>query len=58
MPEHKIENYIGNTLTGGARKNAIDFSTITACGERCVGCKKKEEGLREGCIEIDGHCKE
>ena len=36
----------------------IDFSTITACGECCVGCKKKEEGLCEGCIETDGHCKE
>lgn len=22
-------------------KNNIDFTTITACGECCVGCKKK-----------------
>jgi len=36
----------------------IDFSTITACGECCVGCKKKEEGICRGCIESDGHCKE
>ena len=36
----------------------IDFSTITACGECCVGCKKKEEGMCEGCIESDGNCKE
>jgi hypothetical protein len=36
----------------------IDFSTITACGECCVGCKKKAEGLCEGCLETDGHCKE
>ena len=36
----------------------IDFSKITACGECCVGCKKKEDGLCEGCIESDGRCKE
>ena len=36
----------------------IDFTKITACGECCVGCKKKEEGLCEGCIESDGRCKE
>ena len=36
----------------------IDFTKITACGECCVGCKKKEDGLCEGCIESDGHCKE
>ena len=35
-----------------------DFTTITACGECCVGCKKKEEGLCSGCIETDGNCKE
>ena len=23
-------------------KNNIDFTTITACGECCVGCKKKK----------------
>ena len=26
-------------------KNNIDFTTITACGECCVGCKKKEDGI-------------
>ena len=36
----------------------IDFTKITACGECCVGCKKKDDGLCEGCIETDGHCKE
>ena len=36
----------------------IDFTKITACGECCVGCKKKEDGLCEGCIESDGNCKE
>lgn len=39
-------------------KNEIDFSAITACGECCVGCKKKEEGICQGCIESDGRCKE
>ena len=36
----------------------FDFSVITPCGECCVGCKKKEDGLCEGCIESDGNCKE
>ncbi len=36
----------------------IDFTTITACGECCVGCKKKEKGICRGCIESDGHCEE
>ena len=36
----------------------IDFSTITACGECCVGCVKKEQGICEGCIESDGNCME
>ncbi len=36
----------------------IDFTKITACGECSVGCKKKETGLCEGCIESDGNCKE
>jgi hypothetical protein len=40
------------------RKKHIDFSKITACGECCYGCKKQEDGLCEGCIESDGHCKE
>ena len=25
MPEHKIDSYIGDTLIGDARENAIDF---------------------------------
>ncbi|MBO5228557.1 MAG: DUF3795 domain-containing protein [Lachnospiraceae bacterium] len=36
----------------------IDFDKITACGECCVGCKKKEEGICKGCIESDGLCEE
>lgn len=36
----------------------MDFSRITACGECCTGCRKKEEGLCKGCIESDGNCKE
>lgn len=35
-------------------KNNIDFTTITACGECCAGCKKKEDGICQGCIESDG----
>ena len=35
-----------------------DFSKITACGESCVDCSKKEEGFCQGCIETDGKCKE
>lgn len=35
-----------------------DFSTITACGECCVGCSKKIDGLCPGCIEADGHVPE
>ena len=35
-----------------------DFSTITACGECCVGCAKKIEGSCPGCIEADGHVPE
>ena len=37
---------------------SIDITKITACGECCIDCKKKEAGLCEGCIESDGHCKE
>lgn len=36
----------------------MDFSSITACGECCDGCKKKESGLCKGCIEYDGSCQE
>ena len=32
----------------------IDFTTITACGECCIGCTKKENGICQGCIEADG----
>lgn len=39
-------------------KNNIDFTTITACGECCIGCKKKEDGSCQGCIESDGYCME
>jgi len=44
--------------TKGIAMKKFDFSKITACGECCVECKKKEEGLCEGCIESNGHCKE
>lgn len=36
----------------------IDFAHITACGKSCLGCKKKETGFCNGCIESDGHCAE
>lgn len=36
----------------------MDFETITPCGESCVGCQKKADGLCQGCLESDGHCKE
>lgn len=32
----------------------IDYTTITACGECCVGCTKKENGICPGCIEAEG----
>ena len=35
-----------------------DFSTITACGECCVGCSKKIAGDCPGCIEADGRVPE
>lgn len=35
-----------------------DFTTITACGECCVGCTKKIEGSCPGCIEADGRVPE
>ena len=35
-----------------------DFSTITACGECCVVCSKKIDGLCPGCIEADGRVPE
>ena len=36
----------------------IDFSKITACGECCIDCPKKESEICAGCIESDGNCKE
>ena len=31
-----------------------DFTTVTACGECCIGCAKKESGTCPGCIEAEG----
>ena len=31
---------------------------ITACGECCTGCKKRQQGLCPGCIEADGYVPE
>lgn len=28
----------------------MDFTTITACGECCVGCKKKDDGICQGVV--------
>ena len=36
----------------------VDFSTITACGECCIGCSKKKDGSCPGCIETDGRVPE
>lgn len=36
----------------------MNFSTITACGEDCSGCKKRLSGLCPGCIEADGYVPE
>lgn len=38
--------------------NTIDFTTITACGECCIGCAKKMNGACNGCIESDGYVPE
>ena len=35
-----------------------DFSKITACGECCAGCPKKQDGRCPGCIEADGRVPE
>ena len=32
--------------------NKIDFATITACGECCVGCKKKAEGFVRAVLNL------
>lgn len=37
---------------------SIDFSSITACGGCCDGCKKKTDGQCKGCIEEDGYVSE
>lgn len=37
---------------------SVDFTTITACGENCSGCKKRESGLCQGCRASDGRCTE
>ena len=31
-----------------------DFTTMTACGECCIGCSKKESGMCPGCNEAEG----
>lgn len=36
----------------------MDFSHVTACGESCVDCRKKKEGICPGCIEADGYVPE
>ncbi|MBO4473896.1 MAG: histidine phosphatase family protein [Clostridiales bacterium] len=36
------------------KQQAYDFTKITACGEFCIGCAKKEAGACPGCIEGDG----
>ena len=36
----------------------IDFAALTACGECCAGCAKKESGACPGCIEADGRVPE
>ncbi len=36
----------------------INFAEMTACGESCVGCKKKADGICKGCIEADGYVPE
>ena len=35
-----------------------DFSTITACGECCLGCPKKLDGRCPGCLGADGRVPE
>lgn len=34
-------------------RQKVDFTTITACGECCVGCQKKIDGICMGCIDAD-----
>ncbi|MCR5121282.1 MAG: DUF3795 domain-containing protein [Ruminococcus sp.] len=35
-----------------------NFSTLTACGECCGGCSKKQNGACPGCIEAKGRVPE
>ncbi len=35
-----------------------DFAKLTACGECCENCTKKQTGFCPGCIEADGHVPE
>lgn len=32
----------------------LDFRNVTACGQCCNGCLKKEKGTCRGCIITDG----
>ena len=41
-----------------AKGHKMDFSKITACGECCDGCQKKNDGICIGCIEADGYVSE
>ncbi|MDE5950566.1 MAG: DUF3795 domain-containing protein [Acetatifactor sp.] len=40
------------------KKQRIDFTTITACGECCTDCSKRVNGICRGCIEADGYVPE
>ena len=35
-----------------------DFSKVTACGECCTACAKKQDGRCPGCIEAEGRVPE
>ncbi len=43
-----------NKRRNRGKHRMTDFTAITACGECCVGCAKKKEGICPGCIEADG----
>lgn len=32
----------------------VDCTTVTSCGECCIGCEKKKNGICPGCIEAEG----
>ena len=36
----------------------MNFKRITACGECCDACPKKEKGICKGCLEADGYVPE